>query len=237
PGAGGLGPDGGGECPSHLAGHFHGADLEILAAQQLPHSVGLLYEDVTQHLGFLRSSDEYKVMALASYGVPRWAPQLKEVLGSDGAGGFFAQPCDWWTLLPPRDPQAPWSQDHADLACSVLKAVEEVILELADWLHGQTSADSLVLAGGVALNGVANPRLYDESPYDRVWVQPAAGDAGTALGGALAVAAESDEVHPMPGAALGREWSDDEIVQILVTAAVPFERVDDVAHVVAGEVP
>jgi carbamoyltransferase len=225
--------DGRGERASHLAGHFHGAELEVLAAQELPHSIGLFYEDVTEHLGFLRSSDEYKVMALASYGVPRWAPELKEVVGSDGSGGFYAQPFDWSGLLPRRERDVPWAQDHADLASSAQRAVEDVTLELAHWLHDQTGSESLVLAGGVALNCVTNTRLFDESPYRQVWAQPASGDAGTALGAALTVAAEQDRVAPMTSAALGPEWSDAEVEQILTEAAVPFERVGDVAAVVA----
>lgn len=225
--------DGRGESASHLAGHFRGGDLQTHAIQRLPHSIGLLYEDATEHLGFLRSSDEYKVMALASYGTPRFAPQLKEVVGTDGEGGFYAEPFDWSDLVPPRAGEAPWTQDHADLASSVQHAVEDVCLELAHWLHGRTGASRLVLAGGVALNCVANTRLLVEGPYEQLWVQPAAGDAGTALGGALHVAAEHDAVSPMPTAALGPQWSDDEIAQILTTAKVAYERVDDVAAVVA----
>jgi carbamoyltransferase len=225
--------DGRGESASHLAGHFEGADLQVQAIQQLPHSIGLLYEDATQHLGFLRSSDEYKVMALASYGSPRFAPQLKEVVGTDGAGGFYAEPFDWSDLVPRRDASEPWTTDHADLAASVQQAVEDVCLELARWLHDRTGADDLVLAGGVALNCVANTRLLVEGPYSRVWVQPASGDSGTALGGAVAVAAERDRIVPMSTAALGPEWSDAEIEAILRTAKVAYEKVDDVALEVA----
>ncbi|MCW2839816.1 MAG: carbamoyltransferase [Aeromicrobium sp.] len=221
--------DGRGESSSHLAAHFDGAALTTHAVQRLPHSIGLLYEDATEHLGFLRSSDEYKVMALASYGTPRFAPQLKEVVGTDGAGGFFAEPFDWSDLVPRRRPDDPWDRDHADLASSVQRAVEEVCLELAHWLQARTGATRLVLAGGVALNCVANTRLLTEGPYDDLWVQPAAGDAGTALGGALHVAAEQDDVAPMSGADLGPAWTDDEIEQVLTTAAVVHERVDDVA--------
>ncbi|MBA4609861.1 carbamoyltransferase [Aeromicrobium sp. Marseille-Q0843] len=225
--------DGRGESASHLAGHFRGAELEVHRIQRLPHSIGLLYEDATEHLGFLRSSDEYKVMALASYGTPRFLPQLKEVVGTDGSGGFFAESLDWAALVPPRRPDEPWDQDHADLASSVQRAVEDVCLELAGWLQQRTGADRLVLAGGVALNCVANTRLLDEGPYREIWVQPAAGDAGTALGGALTVAAEQDAVTPLSTMALGPEWSDDEIEEILTTAKVAHERVDDVAAVVA----
>ncbi|MDQ3431658.1 MAG: carbamoyltransferase, partial [Actinomycetota bacterium] len=91
--------DGRGEQVSHLAGRYDGGDLEVLASQQLPHSLGLLYEDVTAHLGFLRSSDEYKVMALASYGSPRFLPELQAAVRTDGAGGFVTEPIDWNTLV------------------------------------------------------------------------------------------------------------------------------------------
>jgi carbamoyltransferase len=226
--------DGRGECASHLSGRFEGGRIDVLAAQELPHSIGLLYEDLTEQLGFLRSSDEYKVMALASYGTPRWAEQLGELVGTDGRGGFFTEKIDWDAFVPRREPDEPWRPEHADLAASVQDALERVVLDLAGWLHERSGASALVMAGGVALNCVANTRLLAEGPYQDVWVQPAAGDAGTALGAALAVAAEQDDVRPMPGADLGRAWSDDEIEQVLRTAAVPHERVADVAEEVAA---
>src|ERR687898_779773 len=161
--------DGRGETASHLAGRSVGGDLEVLASQTLPHSLGLLYEEVTDHLGFKRSSDEYKVMALASYG--------------------------------DRD------RFHAELT----------------------------LAGGVALNCVANARLAAEGPFDHVWVQPAAGDAGTALGAALFTAhASGDRCLPMRSAALGRGWSDAEIEAALVEADVVYERPRDLAAATAA---
>ena len=128
-----------------------------------------------------------------------------------------------------------WTQDHADLAASVQLRLEEVLLELAGWLHEQTGDRVLSLAGGVALNCVANTRLFAETAFEDVWVQPAAGDSGTALGGALHVArALGDITSPMPGADLGRGWTDAELEAWLTTAAVPFERPDDLADAVAA---
>jgi carbamoyltransferase len=226
--------DGRGEATSHLAARRVGPDLELLASQRLPHSLGLLYEDLTAHLGFLRSSDEYKVMAMASYGRPRMAAALRRNVYSTGDGGFQTTGVNWDEYAPACRPGEAWSQHHADLASSAQTVLEEVLLDLARWLHGQTHDQLLTLAGGTALNCVANTRIAREGPFDRVWVQPAAGDAGTALGAALYLAAQQDEpTEPMPGADLGRGWSDDEIEAWLKTAAVPYERPDDIAETVA----
>jgi carbamoyltransferase len=124
---------------------------------------------------------------------------------------------------------------HADLASSVQQRVEEVLLDLARWLHGRTNETALTLAGGVALNCVANARLAREGPFEHVWVQPAAGDAGTALGAALYLAAASgDRIEPMSTAALGRGWSDTDLQLILATAGQQIDRSEDVADEVAA---
>jgi carbamoyltransferase len=226
--------DGRGEAASHLAGRYRHGHLEPLAAQALPDSLGLVYEELTEHLGFLRSSDEYKIMALASYGKPRFQPQLSQWLHADGDGGFTAHGVDWHALVPPRVPGTPWGQDHADLAASVQCCLEDVLLELTRWLHDAAGGHVLTMAGGVALNCVANARLAAQGPFREVWVQPAAGDAGTALGAALHVAATGGErVHPMPGAALGRGWSDEALRDVLQDAGVPFEEPADIAETVA----
>jgi carbamoyltransferase len=227
--------DGRGECGSHLAGRYANRELTVLGSQSLPDSMGLFYEDLTQHLGFLRSSDEFKVMALASYGKPRYLDRLREYVRLDGEGGFRAQPVPWSSLVPPRPAGAPWTQDHADVAASAQACLEEVLLGLVRHLHEHTGEDVLTLAGGVALNCVANTRLYREGPFDRVWVQPAAGDAGTALGAALHVAHQKETVEAMPTAALGRGWSDTELRAWLERAAVPYEEPDDIAETVAEE--
>ncbi len=226
--------DGRGESASHLAGCYDQGQLEVFRTQELPHSLGLLYENVTEHLGFLRSSDEYKVMALASYGAPRFLDELRAAVYTTGDGGFHTDPVDWQSLVKRRSETEEWTPDHADLAASVQHRLEEVLFELTGWLHDRTGNRVLTLAGGVALNCVANTRLFDEGPYDDIWVQPAAGDSGTALGGALHVArAEGDLTGAMPGADLGRGWRDAELEAWLTTARVAFERPADVAEEVA----
>jgi carbamoyltransferase len=231
--------DGRGECASHLSGTYTGtagggARLTTHYTQQLPHSLGLLYEDLTDHLGFLRSSDEYKVMAMASYGTPRFLDQLRQQIYATDAGGFVTEKIDWQALAKRLESGEEWTEDHADLAASVQKRLEEVLVDLARGLRARTGSRRLTLAGGVALNCVANTVLLDQSGYDEVWVQPAAGDAGTSLGSALHVAAqEGDAIAPFTGADLGRGWSDDEIEGWLRTAQVPYERPADVAVEVA----
>ncbi|MFL5996848.1 MAG: carbamoyltransferase [Streptomyces sp.] len=227
--------DGRGECGSHLAGRYTNRELAVLGAQSLPDSLGLFYEELTQHLGFLRSSDEFKVMALASYGRPRFLEQLREYVQLEAEGGFRARPVPWSSLVPPRAADAPWTQDHADAAASAQACLEEVLLGLAGWLHERTGEETLTLAGGVALNCVANTRLHREGPFGRIWVQPAAGDAGTALGAALHVAHQKETVEAMPTAALGRGWSDDELRAWLERAAAPYEEPADIADTVADE--
>src|SRR3954452_21008493 len=120
--------DGRGEAASHLAGRASGGGLRMLATQQLPHSLGLLYEALTESVGFARGSDEYKVMALASYGEPRWLPELRERVWASEDGGFRVDDVDFAAL----------SGDRAALACSVQRRLEEVLLDLAGWLHERT---------------------------------------------------------------------------------------------------
>ncbi len=226
--------DGRGEQHSHLAGVYRGGSLEVLASQGLPHSLGLLYEDVTAHLGFLRSSDEFKVMALASYGRPRHAEALRALVRATGDGGFRTAGVDLNALAKPRAADEPWTAEHADLASSVQLVCEEVLLDLARWLQQATGSSRLALAGGVALNCVANSRIAAESGFEQVWVQPAAGDAGTALGGALELSWRAGEpTEPFPGADLGRGWEESEIEAALQAAGVAYRRSDDVAADVA----
>ncbi|MEU2588665.1 carbamoyltransferase C-terminal domain-containing protein [Streptomyces avermitilis] len=224
--------DGRGECASHLAGRYDDGKLDTLFTQRLPDSLGLVYEELTEHLGFLRSSDEYKVMALASYGEPRFLSRLRPYVHATGDGGFRAHGVGWAALTPPRAMGEPWTQDHADLAASTQAVLEEVLLELVHWLHREAGGETLAMAGGVALNCVANSKIVARGPYRNVWVQPAAGDAGTALGGALHLA---ENPEPMPGADLGRGWSDQEIRACLEEAGVPYEEPADIAEAVAEE--
>jgi len=228
--------DGRGEAASHLAGRYLGGSLDVLASQALPHSLGLFYEQATSHLGFRNASDEYKVMALASYGRPRFAAELAALVYPDGNGGFRTEPVEWGSLVKRRPPGGPLGPDHADLAASVQHVLQAVLLDLVRWLHGRTGDRFLAMAGGVALNCVANSRLASDGPFERIWVQPAAGDAGTALGGALALAAEAGEdVAPMRDAYLGRGWTDEELAAWLHNAAWPYERPASIARAVAAE--
>ncbi len=232
--------DGRGERHSHLAGHVTEGKLDTLATSALPHSLGLRYEDLTAHLGFRRSSDEYKVMALASYGVPRWLDALRHRIALNSDGTIVAPPIDWSQWALPRRPGEAWGQRHADLAASMQARLEEMLLELGRWLHARTDDDLLVLAGGVALNCVANSRLAEEGPFPRVWVQPAAGDAGTALGAALHLAAEAgDRIEPMRTAALGRGFTDAEVSDALEEAGIaksaPNDLAGDVADILADD--
>jgi carbamoyltransferase len=227
--------DGRGEQASHLGGRYEDGRLEVLAAQALPHSLGLLYESLTEHLGFLRSSDEYKVMALASYGRPVHLDALRRSLLTTPEGGFEAPIPDLSRFAPRRTGgEQDWPRPYADLACSVQAAVEELLVELATWLHDRTGDRVLTMAGGTALNCVANTRIWRETAFEQVWVQPAAGDAGTALGAALQVHAEGAGLaEPFPTAALGRQWGDDELAAVLRAAAVPFTTPEDLAGEVA----
>jgi carbamoyltransferase len=227
--------DGRGEQASHLAGRYRDGRLETLAAQSLPHSLGLLYESLTEHLGFLRSSDEFKVMALAAYGRPVHLEQLRETIRATPDGGFEAPVPDWTSYTPARaGGETDWPQPYADLACSVQARLEEVLVDLARWLHEQTGDRVLAMAGGTALNCVANSRIWRETPFEQVWVQPAAGDAGTALGAALQLSADGGEAtEPFTTAALGRGWRDEELAAWLRRAALPFTTPEDLPGEVA----
>ena len=229
--------DGRGERCSHLAGRYAAGRFETLAAQELPHSLGLVYESLTEHLGFLRSSDEFKVMALASYGTPRFAEQVRELVHANRDGSFVAAVPDWTRWAPARSAHDErWLPEQADLAASVQLCLEDAMVALAGWLHHETRDTTLCLAGGTALNCVANSRVWRESPFEQVWVQPAAGDAGTALGAALQVCADEGDASPQPftTAALGRGWSDEELAATLRHARLPFTTPTDLADEVAA---
>jgi carbamoyltransferase len=223
--------DGRGESASYLGGHVRDGRLEILATQPLPDSLGLVYESLTAHLGFKRASDEYKVMALASYGRPVHLEAVRAAMYVTPDGGVRARPLEWSRYVRALSRESDWTAAHADLAASVQRRLEEVMLDLARWIGERTGERRLAMAGGVALNCVANSHVWREGPFEEVWVQPAAGDAGTALGGALYVAHElGSTTEPMTGADLGRGWPDSEIEAWLERAGVLYERPDDVAE-------
>jgi carbamoyltransferase len=226
--------DGRGELATHLAGRAEHGDFTILASQHLPHSLGLLYEDVTEHLGFRRAADEYKVMALAAYGQPAYLRRFRERVHANPDGTFVVEPLGLHELMPRRLRGDKMESHHADLAASVQRRLEEVLLDLVRWLKQETGEQNLAMAGGVGFNCVANSRIACEGPFERVWVQPAAGDAGTALGGALYAAhAAGDPVKYMTTAALGRGWSDAEMEAWLQSNRLAYSRPSDVAAVAA----
>ena len=182
----------------------------------MPHSLGLLYERITSHLGFLHSSDEYKVMALASFGKPAYRREFEDMITLNGSGDYRIGEIDFTAAFgPPRLPGAPFEKRHYDLAHSLQAALEETVLHLAAWLHEKTGMDSLCMAGGVALNCVMNAALRDRGPFKKIWIQPAAGDAGTALGAAMHVDARerkpAGRADRMDHVYLGPSYSDAEI--------------------------
>jgi carbamoyltransferase len=178
-------------------------------------------------------------MALASYDrrsstEPRLLPALRELVWATGDGGFVVRPINWSELAKRRMPSEELQPQHVELAAAVQARLEEVLLELAGWLHRRTGERRLTMAGGVALNCVANTRLATKGPFDELWVQPAAGDAGTALGGALHLAyLLGEQITPMQGADFGRSFTDEELASWLDSVHLRYERPPDVATAVA----
>jgi carbamoyltransferase len=225
--------DGRGEKTATSYGHFADGEYRRLQQVALPSSLGLLYEQVTDYLGFLRSSDEYKVMALASYGKPSYVDWFRDVVELDADGGYVVHPARLEQRFGPRRRRgAPLTQRHFDIAHSLQAVLESTVIELARWLRRATGSPNLCMAGGVALNCVLNGRLRDQRIFERIFVQPAAGDAGTALGAALWIDwRHGDREHrfQMDHAYLGPEFSDAEIEAELKRSKQKFRRLDDVA--------
>jgi carbamoyltransferase len=229
--------DGRGEKATTCYGIANGNEFEILGQVNMPHSLGILYEQVTHFLGFLHSSDEYKVMALASYGKPRFLEAFREMIHLGPNGQYTIDPPDLERFGPARQRGGPLEQWHYDLAHSLQVVLEETVLELARWLHGETKAENLCLAGGVALNCVMNARLRDRGPFKRIWVQPAAGDAGTALGAALWVDQHQrggKRIWQMDHAFLGPSFEDHEIEEFLRWTQVPYRKLTNIADETAA---
>lgn len=227
--------DGRGEQATASYGLYRDGHYRRLRQINLPHSLGLLYEAVTTHLGFLHASDEYKVMALASYGRPVYTPQLSRQVRWCGDGEIQISPVDCAALFgPARQRGAQLQQRHFDIAYSLQQVLEDTVLTMANWLYDATQSPHLALAGGVALNCVMNAKLRDRGPWKQVWVQPAAGDAGTALGAALWIDAQQRENGAqrrwqMNHALLGPAFSEQEIEALLVQAQLPWRRPRDLA--------
>jgi len=232
--------DGRGENTSTQYGVYRDGRYERLSEVPLPHSLGLLYEDVTRHLGFLHSSDEYKVMALASFGTPRFVDALRRRVRWQGDGRYVVDDVPFREYCPPRKRGEPFLPVHADVAYAVQRVLEETVLEIAKWLRGVTRSSHLAMAGGVALNCVMNGFLRDSGVFDAIWVQPAAGDAGTALGAALWVDREArggdhgTRAFRMEHAYLGPQFGEREIEAALRHARAPYHRPDDLPQTIAA---
>jgi carbamoyltransferase len=209
--------------------------LEWLGQVDMPHSLGLLYEEVTGYLGFLHSSDEYKVMALASFGKPRFVNEFRDIIRLGERGHYTIEPANLEKRFgPPRLRGSELTQRYYDIAHSLQVVLEDTAVEIATWLHGATKCDSLCMAGGVALNCVMNARIRDRAPFREIWVQPAAGDAGTALGAAMWVDSRqrggNERRWEMTHALLGPQYDDAEIESFLTWSKLPFRRLSNVAE-------
>ena len=215
-----------------------GTELEWLGQVHMPHSLGLLYEQVTDYLGFLRSSDEYKVMALASFGKPQFVPEFRAMVRLGAEGRYTIEPPRLEVQFgPARRRGGPLEPRHYDIAHALQVVLEETVLEMARWLHEASGCDDLCMAGGVALNCVMNACVRDRGPFRRIWVQPAAGDAGTALGAAVWIDAKErgagDRTYRMDHAYLGPSFGDDEIEAFLHRSKLPYRRLSHVPRQVA----
>jgi carbamoyltransferase len=230
--------DGRGEVATTSYWLGEGNALTLLGEVHMPHSLGLMYERMTEYLGFLHSSDEYKVMALASYGKPVYADYFRRLITLDGKGGYTIAPLQLAEQFgPAREKGGPLEEKHYDIAHSVQLVLEETVLQLITWLQQKTGATALCMAGGVALNCVMNARLRDKGPFEHIWVQPAAGDAGTALGAAMWMDAQqrqsNDRLYEMEHAYLGPGFTDAEIEAFLQWSKLPYKQLTDVAEEVA----
>jgi carbamoyltransferase len=245
--------DGVGEWATTTLWHGKGTHLRQLAQISFPHSLGLLYSAFTYFCGFKVDSGEYKLMGLAPYGQPRYADLIREKLIDLKADGSFRLDQRYFEYLhgqvmtgtafeklfgrPRRQSEGPLTESDFDLAASIQQVTDEAVLRLGRTAAQRTGETRLCLAGGVALNCVANGRLIDAGVFSDVWIQPAAGDAGGALGAAMIVAAERGAGRPhvgqgrdaMSGALLGPAYSDEEIAEFLDSRGIPHQRLDPAA--------
>lgn len=230
-----LSLDGRGERVTTSYGYFRDGAYTRLKQIEMPHSLGLLYEDLTDYLGFLRSSDEYKVMALASFGKPEYRARFNEILRPDGDGGYRVNPVDLERMFGPRRARgAAMQQRHYDIARSLQDALEDTVLGMARWLRAASGSPNLCMAGGVALNCVMNARIAASGLFDDIWVQPAAGDSGTSLGAALWAdyheRGTRERRWRMDHAYWGPGYEDEEIEAFLRRSRLRYQRVDNVAR-------
>jgi carbamoyltransferase len=216
----------------------HGQDLSLMSEVKMPHSLGLLYEKITSHLGFLHSSDEYKVMALASYGRPEYVDEFRSIIRIGEQGKYEIddfKPQDLFGAARLRGET--FGEKHFNIAHSLQLVLQERIIELARWLSEETRGGNLCLAGGVALNCVLNGRLRDAGLFRNIWIQPAAGDAGTALGAALWVDAKLRRGHrnfSMDHPYWGPSFTDEDVEKFLKWTKVPYRKMSDVAKETAA---
>jgi carbamoyltransferase len=246
-----LTADGVGEWTSSSISVGEGNRLTMLAEQRFPHSLGLLYSAFTYFTGFRVNSGEYKLMGLAPYGSPRYVDLIKEHLVRIREDGSIWMNMDYFGYLdgltmtndkfarlfggPARRPESEIGQREMDLAASVQAVTEEVILKMARYARAVTGKRHLCMAGGVALNCVANGKILKEGIFDDLWIQPASGDAGGALGAALYVwhhtlgnaRKVSPETDSMAGAALGPSYTRDQIKAFLDDNAIPHTELND----------
>ncbi|MEZ2334882.1 carbamoyltransferase [Mucilaginibacter sp. RCC_168] len=227
--------DGRGEkaTTSYFTGN--GKDLTLIDQVYLPNSLGLLYEQVTTHLGFLHSSDEYKVMALASYGKPEFVNDFREMIRLDKNGHYTITDQNLEQRFgPKRLRHEEFTSHHFNIAHSLQVVLEETVLKITDWLYHKTGEKNLCMAGGVALNCVLNARIRDQGLFENIWVQPASGDDGTALGAALWVDAQQRQNYNkdfvMDHAYWGPEYSDEEIEKFMIWAKVPYKKLNNIAE-------
>jgi len=231
--------DGRGERTTTAYYHGKGNDLVLLGHVEMPDSLGLLYEAMTSYLGFLHSSDEYKVMALASYGKPVFADVFRASIHVGERGSYRIDPIDFEKHFgPARKKGDDFTDHHFNIAHSLQVVLQETALKLIEWLHSETGEENLAMAGGVALNCVLNAYLRDHGPFKNIWVQPAAGDAGTALGAALWVDAQERETDvrtfSMEHVYWGPEYTDTTIEKFLKWTKTRYRVMSDVAEETAA---
>ncbi len=242
--------DGVGEWATTSWGVGNGKDLEIRGEIHFPHSIGLLYSAFTYYTGFRVNSGEYKVMGLAPYGEPKYVDTILENIIDLKEDGSFRMDMSYFDYVsglrmtndrfdklfggPPREPETDLRQRDMDLARSVQVVCEEAMLRMARHVHKESGEKNLVLAGGVALNCVGNGRVLREGPFDDIWIQPAAGDAGGALGAAFMAWHQYEDkprtVRPrgsQSGSYLGPSFDDQQITEILDRHGAVYERVED----------
>ena len=242
--------DGVGEWATTSAWMGTGNEIKPIWELSFPHSLGLLYSAFTFYCGFKVNSGEYKLMGLAPYGEPKYVETIKNNLidiKNDGTfrlnlqffkfhRGFRMTSQRFHALFgqPPRDPESDLKPFHMDLAASIQVVTEDIVLALARSLHEETGAKNLCLAGGVALNCVANGRLLREGPFDNIWIQPASGDAGSALGAALVTwhqhfnqTRTPNSRDAMYGTYLGPAFSNQDICNYLESQNIPFQSQND----------